>query len=867
MKLRIALIIALFAGVAAFALNGRVSAQASNGRLRFLHAVPGAPAVDVFVNNTLAARNLAFANATRYLTVPKGDHKVIVQATGTGAAPTGTSLLSADVSVTEDKLAQLIVVGGTTTAPEALVYAQELGPVAVGKTRITAVNAVKDAPPIDIARTETGAAEFILGLKYGQTYGEIDLEVNNFEFVIIPAGGEITSAIIKPFTVGLDAGTHNTMVVVGTLEGAVKPTFLLLTAPTQADAADNALVRFVNVTQADTNLDVYVNGALVSSLLGFRDATERVALPVGDGKIEVRKSGDLPTATALATGTLEAGAQTVVFSGTADKLTFNSFEDDVATLDATKARLSVINLLDAPADLTVGGKALVSKVTATTDTRTAELDRGVYKYELSVADLKVNVTGSLTINGGTASNLIIAGTPDAPAIVLATSSLSETLGSVPVNTTADDGTTPIAVAPTPTLAGNTNPTNPTNPTSEPVPTLVAAQATDIPTTDPNVEPETTATPTPRPAVQPGATGVVITNEGVNLKIREYPRTDAKTLGLIPSGSTVRILGIRGPASSKITPTNSGDKTKIPTTTAVATDRADLWVFIEWEASDGGLISGWTIAQYLDITINGRLTRRDNITDLLALPQIPEDEFGVIESSAATPIAPDDKRTIGTVTTLVGTNAQLRRTPSVSGESLALVPSGGIVFILGKTEVPVTGEVGQPKSPVWFNVQFDVEGSSIIGWMSADFLVLTTRYNGKPVDVKDVPVITDIQPGSIRGNATQVQPGAGPGITAVVTNILAGANLQLRRLPDTNAESLALIPSGSEVEVLGRNGAGTWLEIKFNNITGWANANFLNVTRNGRIYPIKDLKVTNGDIDTFGTTTPTVTPTATPVGAG
>jgi len=64
-------------------------------------------------------------------------------------------------------------------------------------------------------------------------------------------------------------------------------------------------------------------------------------------------------------------------------------------------------------------------------------------------------------------------------------------------------------------------------------------------------------------------------------------------------------------------------------------------------------------------------------------------------------------------------------------------------------------------------------------------------------------------------------------------------------------------------VLGRNGAGSWIQVRFNGLTGWASASFLKITKSGRTFPIKDLKVTNGDKDTFGTVTPTITP----VGAG
>jgi len=41
---------------------------------------------------------------------------------------------------------------------------------------------------------------------------------------------------------------------------------------------------------------------------------------------------------------------------------------------------------------------------------------------------------------------------------------------------------------------------------------------------------------------------------VNLKIREYPRIDAKTLALVPSGGTLTVTGVKGVFSPTGQPT-------------------------------------------------------------------------------------------------------------------------------------------------------------------------------------------------------------------------------------------------------------------------------------------------------------------------
>src|SRR5690349_20777088 len=111
------------------------SAQSAGGRLRFVHAVPGAPAIDLTVDNVVAASNLDFAKATRYLNVPAGDHTVSIAATGTT-----TAIFSGKVTIQAGQ-ALTVLLEGTASAVELGVYEDDLGPVAAGNTRMTAINA------------------------------------------------------------------------------------------------------------------------------------------------------------------------------------------------------------------------------------------------------------------------------------------------------------------------------------------------------------------------------------------------------------------------------------------------------------------------------------------------------------------------------------------------------------------------------------------------------------------------------------------------------------------------------------------------------------------------------------------------------
>ncbi len=274
------------------------------------------------------------------------------------------------------------------------------------------------------------------------------------------------------------------------------------------------------------------------------------------------------------------------------------------------------------------------------------------------------------------------------------------------------------------------------------------------------------------------------------------------------------------------------------------------------------MTGWTIAEYLDITVNGKHVLGDDAATLLTFKHIPENTPGEVSNSSITAVAGDSNRLVGTIITNAGTNAQLRRTPNLTGKSLALVPAAATVTVISQTNIPVTPVVGAPKSPVWYFVQYSTsDGNSVFGWMSSDFV--TVARHSKPVDLTEIPVATEITRGYTQGNVATVAPPVAPGLIATVINVNQGANLQFRRDPNVNAQSLGLIPTGAQLSVLGRNGSGQWIQVTYQGQTGWVDALYVTIAKNGKPVKMTDITITNGEINTFGT--PTVT--ATPTGAG
>jgi uncharacterized protein YgiM (DUF1202 family) len=302
----------------------------------------------------------------------------------------------------------------------------------------------------------------------------------------------------------------------------------------------------------------------------------------------------------------------------------------------------------------------------------------------------------------------------------------------------------------------------------------------------------------------------------------------------------------------------------------------LWVFITWRDANGGVITGWTKPQFLRIS-DPRGLRIINPPGLLSgLPVVSPTEFGQI-LSVATPVANTGPEILGTVVIDPGVNLQLRRTPGIDGESLALLPTGTIVTIIARVEVPSQGGVvGEPQSTTWIYVGAQTAQGAFTGWVNSQFLTITRK--GQPATVQEVPEAAEIERG---GPATagvvvpppvQPQPGvatqppvqapvvSSTGFIVVVDKVDAGANLHLRRDPNPAAESLQLIPAGLQVPALGRNGDGTWIQVEYQGVQGWVNGNFVSLTRNGQRVPTSGLQNTSGEPDSTPQPQPTVTPT-------
>jgi hypothetical protein len=346
--------------------------------------------------------------------------------------------------------------------------------------------------------------------------------------------------------------------------------------------------------------------------------------------------------------------------------------------------------------------------------------------------------------------------------------------------------------------------------------------------------------------------------GANLQCRQFPNANALSLGLIPSGTTVTVVGRTG---LPLVP-ETGNPTPEPT--PVVETIEDLWLSVRWDFVEGGYVRCWVAAQYLRVEFKGKLF--DTLEELLSLPEEPFNRPGEAVNATLTPPTPLYNAVIATVNLDPGVSLQLRRNPKTSAEALDRVPAGATLEVLGYTVAPSEGLVGQPVDPNWLWVRYKKEnGGATVGWIAAQYAVITQL--GRSVDIESLPKIDTPEAGYYES------PGQAPVIPLeqqkVVgqVNLNPGANLNLRDRPSADAFVIRAIPSDGVVTLNGRNGDGTWVQVTYEAadgmFDGWVAAQYLIITRGGQPFDLRGLPNVWTDPDVLLGTPAAVPATPTP----
>lgn len=698
---RFGLIIVAFA--LAIFLVAPVAAQSDDSlaQVRFLHALPGAGPVDVYVDGQLTLSGLAFGSPSLYVMLPAGDHTVTVTQSGVT-----TALWQQVIAASAGQSLTLIV--SSTNPLEFTVFQDDIAPMPLGTARLTAVHAIAGGPAVDVVLSDGRAV--IPGLEYNVPYGTLDVPAGVYEIAVVPAGESVDSALVPATPIALDSNTSYTLVAYGTPS---LPNILVLATSAQA-VGSNAGLRLVHGVADGSTVDVYLNDTLVAPAMAFSDSTVVMPVPEDTYIVSLAPAGETGGASvAEVSVTLDAGAAlTVAAVSGADGVTFQTTPAELATPSLDVAAVELIN--GSSSDLSVEFAADDQVVSADA----GETAAGATNANNSSLQVVASETEVLTvpgpIYGGAYYTIVAADSPDgAVAFALPALSIATTIGSAPGSQ---------VVSTTPEAPADATPT----PEAAPAATeeVVAAQPTEAPAPQPTTAPATSAT-------QP--TARVLTDPGVNVHLRQYPSSDALSLALLPSGTQLTVLGRPGAPTfpPDVTATPEGtpfvDPATLLTDPAEDLDPAETWLFVTLVAPDGGTVTGWINALFLTTPeLNGRPVR------LADLPLVPANTAGEYNSSfvpTAVPTQPFENQVVATIDQLnPGSNLHLRRNPTPESESLALIPSGTQLVVEGVND---TGE--------WYQVTYN----GVTGWISSTYVSLT--YNGAAYNPANLQILATPTP--------------------------------------------------------------------------------------------------------------------------
>ena len=184
-------------------------------QLRVVHALAGAPPVDLFIDGVRVINGLAFGVVGPYLNLAAGPHALAVVPSG---AVVASALLTTEWELAPGQPYTVLVTAPQAAAPVPLLLQDTRFAVLGGAPRVRFVHASPDAPAVDVALA--GGPVLFSNLGFGDATPYLDIPTGTVTLEL-RATGTPTVVLAIPDAV-LTVGTVYTFGMVG-LVGGVPP--------------------------------------------------------------------------------------------------------------------------------------------------------------------------------------------------------------------------------------------------------------------------------------------------------------------------------------------------------------------------------------------------------------------------------------------------------------------------------------------------------------------------------------------------------------------------------------------------------------------------------------------------------------------
>ena len=806
-------------------------------RARIIHAAAGFPALDVYINGELAQADLSYTADSATFSLPAGETELV--ATVAGAA---SQLMHHPFSIDED--AVIVLTSKADMPPQ--IIADDLDPLDFGMTRLTIVNALDDGADLELDSSEherlTGAV-----IKSGASLNALEIPAGQVEFSALPLNA--ADAARSNFSAALPAAASNILLIHG---DSNDPQLLHSSAAADADGGSGR-VRFIHAVQGAAPIDLKIDDQMVIPSLAFAYPTQHIAIPSGSPQLTLSLGGTVISSTSLDIG---AGQMhTVVVMGSPASLKPYSYVDSLRDLNESSA---LVNLVNAVPNSSVkrlrleSGAIVAADVDFGAESDAARIVPGMQSMtmilEIGDASGTVDVPPNVFYAGSYYNLIALPGSAfTAPRLLVAETSLMRRVSAAAPMTDAavQDETEPPAMEPD----ADFDDSDELAPSDE-SPVSKSAIAMDSPAeTESTVElelvSESEAISEPDvdsevgPSLVLGPYAIVDLEPSARLQLRQYPTSNALSLGLLPGKSDLTVLGRRG-----LSQYFAGESSDLPVDLSGYTDDpaaalypaedlrpADTWLFVMYQTEDSGALVGWVNAFYLQVFNETGGTQR-----LASLPMVRQNRAGSTFNTEIRP--PNLADHVSAHVFGLNPDAMLNMRMSNSPDSEVMTQ------LAPNTPLSL---VGFDEAAEWAFVDYDTDTGEIMrGWVSAAYLQLL--LNGEPVLVSTLRALDEtIAPqisAQLRGSIRSADP-AGPTpiplsddeMTGVIGEIALdpGAMLHLRRRPNIDAVSLAMIPAGAKVAISGITENAEWLKTSYAERDGWIAARYVALLLRGRLY--------------------------------
>ena len=189
-------------------------------KIRFIHAVPGAPSVDIYSQGVLLKSNLSFGDLSEYVELSPGDYTLDLYPSGTYA----TALFSSNLTIKPNSYSTVSIVTNNSVI-SFFVLTDTASKASPDISFLRFINLSPNSPLLSLSIRNRDT--LFNSVEYLETTGYYPLSPGIYNFTLSFAGASVVTKTLSNVT--LVPGGFETVYVIGLLDGIPDIGYILST--------------------------------------------------------------------------------------------------------------------------------------------------------------------------------------------------------------------------------------------------------------------------------------------------------------------------------------------------------------------------------------------------------------------------------------------------------------------------------------------------------------------------------------------------------------------------------------------------------------------------------------------------------------